>query len=104
MLSGQGARGFRGGFLGVESFGRSTLVPNRRASEQDRAKVIERSRTAGRAFGAPNLAAARIARRGSGFRRFALRPPKDTLSPVIARMRTEACAKPSARCIRARGP
>ena len=57
------ASAFRGGFLGVDSLGWSTLVQIVEASDEDRAR---RDRAAGAArssqrFGAPDLAAARAA-------------------------------------------
>ena len=61
-LDGKPRAAFRGGFLGVASFGWSTLVQIVEASEDDRAAVVE---MLGRQFherlGAPDLAAARAA-------------------------------------------
>ena len=61
-LEGKQRSAFRSGFLGVESFGWSTLVQIVEAKEKDRAAVVET--LAGRLierFGAPDLAVARKA-------------------------------------------
>ena len=61
-LEGKQRSAFRSGFLGVESFGWSTLVQIVEAKEKDRAAVVET--LAGRLierYGAPDLAAARKA-------------------------------------------
>jgi hypothetical protein len=61
-LEGKQRSAFRSGFLGVESFGWSTLVQIVEAKEEDRAAMVET--LAGRLverFGAPDLAAARKA-------------------------------------------
>jgi len=61
-LEGKQRSAFRSGFLGVESFGWSTLVQIVEAKEEDRAAVVET--LAGRLierFGAPDLAVARKA-------------------------------------------
>jgi hypothetical protein len=61
-LAGKARAAFRSGFLGVTSLGCSTLVQIVEASEQDRAAVVEA--LAGQLvaqFGAPDLAAARLA-------------------------------------------
>jgi hypothetical protein len=61
-LEGKARAAFRAGFLGVESFGWSTLVQIVEASEMDRAAVVDA--LAGqlvRHFGAPDLASARAA-------------------------------------------
>ncbi len=61
-LDGKPRAAFRGGFLGVASFGWSTLVQIVEVSEEDRAAVVE---TLARQFherlGAPDLATARAA-------------------------------------------
>lgn len=61
-LHGKARTGFRAGFLGLSSLGRSTLVQIVDAQEQDHAAVVEllASQLVAR-FGAPNLAAARAA-------------------------------------------
>jgi Family of unknown function (DUF6505) len=61
-LTGKERAAFRGGFLGVTSLGWSTLVQIVEASAQDRAAVIETlAKQLQDNFGAPDLAAARIA-------------------------------------------
>ena len=75
-LEGKARSAFRGGFLGVESLGWSTLVQIVEASEADRAAVVETlaQHLLGH-FGAPKILAARAAaRRGSRVRGVALRP------------------------------
>ncbi|MDO8533417.1 MAG: DUF6505 family protein [Xanthobacteraceae bacterium] len=62
QLAGKARAAFRSGFLGVASFGWSTLVQIVEAKEEDRAAVVET--LAGRLverFGAPDLATARKA-------------------------------------------
>ena len=83
-LSGKARAAFRGGFLGVESLGRSTLVQIVEASEQDRAKVIETlAQQLVEHFGAPDLAAARIAAEEEvTFAASLCDHPKDTLVAV----------------------
>ena len=83
-LSGKARAAFRGGFLGVESLGRSTLVQIVEASEQDRAKVIETlAQKLVEHFGAPDLAAARIAAEEEvAFAASLCDHPKDTLVAV----------------------
>jgi hypothetical protein len=61
-LTGKERAAFRGGFLGVTSLGWSTLVQIVEASAQDRAAVVETlAKQLKDNFGAPDLAAARIA-------------------------------------------
>ena len=61
-LEGKARSAFRGGFLGVESLGWSTLVQIVEASDADRAAVVERLAQQLLAhFGAPDIAAARTA-------------------------------------------
>jgi hypothetical protein len=61
-LEGKGRAAFRGGFLGIDSLGWSTLVQIVEASEADRAAAVEllAQRLVER-FGAPDLATARPA-------------------------------------------
>ncbi len=61
-LEGKARSAFRGGFLGVDSLGRSTLVQVVEASEADRAALVEAlaQRLVGE-FGAPDLVTARAA-------------------------------------------
>jgi Family of unknown function (DUF6505) len=61
-LTGKERAAFRGGFLGVTSLGWSTLVQIVEASAQDRTAVVEAlAQQLKDNFGAPDLAAARIA-------------------------------------------
>lgn len=61
-LEGKARSAFRGGFLGVESLGWSTLVQIVEASEADRANVVEMlAQQLIHNFGAPDLAAAAAA-------------------------------------------
>jgi len=61
-LTGKDRSAFRGGFLGVQSWGWSTLVQVVHATEDDRRKLVEilAARLLDR-FGAPDLTTARIA-------------------------------------------
>jgi hypothetical protein len=61
-LRGKARTAFRAGFLGLASFGRSTLVQIVEAQDQDRAEALEllASQLVSQ-FGAPDLAAARAA-------------------------------------------
>jgi hypothetical protein len=61
-LTGKARAAFRGGFLGIDSFGWSTLAQIVEASEQDRAAAVEllAARLVER-FGAPDLTTARPA-------------------------------------------
>ncbi len=61
-LAGKDRAAFRGGFLGVASMGRSTLVQIVQAKDGDRAEVIETlARQLVAHFGAPDVEAARAA-------------------------------------------
>ena len=61
-LDGKTRPAFRSGFLGLDSFGRSTLVQIVEASEEDRAVVVDRlARHLVERYGAPDLEAARAA-------------------------------------------
>lgn len=61
-LEGKARAAFRGGFLGLQSWGWSTLVQVVDANAQDRAEVIELlARQLVARFGAPDLAAAQAA-------------------------------------------
>jgi hypothetical protein len=83
-LSGKTRAAFRGGFLGVESLGWSTLVQIVEASAESRAQVIET--LAGRLvdhFGAPDLDTARkAAEEEVSFAASLCDHPKDTLVAV----------------------
>jgi hypothetical protein len=83
-LDGKPRAAFRGGFLGVASFGWSTLVQIVEASEADRAGVVE---TLGRQFhqrlGAPDLAVAHAAAEEEvAFAASLCDRPRDTLIAV----------------------
>jgi uncharacterized protein DUF6505 len=61
-LASKSGAAFRGGFLGVDSLGRSTLTEVVEASEDERLKAIEAlAERLVRHFGAPDLAAGRVA-------------------------------------------
>jgi Family of unknown function (DUF6505) len=61
-LRGKARTAFRAGFLGVSSFGRSTLAQIVEADEADRRSVVEMlAAQLVSQFGAPDLAAARVA-------------------------------------------
>lgn len=61
-MSGKVRTAFRSGFLGVQSLGWSTLVQIVKASEQDRATLVDTlARQLVDGFGAPHLTAARVA-------------------------------------------
>ena len=61
-LDGKTRSAFRGGFLGLSSFGRSTLVQIVEATEAERASLVDMlARHLLERYGAPDLAAARAA-------------------------------------------
>ena len=61
-LDGRARSAFRGGFLGLPSFGRSTLVQIVEATDDDRAQLIDRlAQHLVEHYGAPDMAAARAA-------------------------------------------
>lgn len=83
-LTGKARAAFRGGFLGVDSLGWSTLVQIVEATEDDRANVVE---TLARRFverlGAPDMAAARAAAEEEvAFAASLCDRPRDTLIAV----------------------
>jgi phenylpyruvate tautomerase PptA (4-oxalocrotonate tautomerase family) len=83
-LVGKSRNAFRSGFLGVESFGRSTLVQIVEASDDDRAALVDRlARGLVEHFGAPDLAAARAAAEEEvAFAHSLCSEPQDTLIAV----------------------
>lgn len=83
-LSGKARTAFRSGFLGIESFGRSTLVQIVEASGEDRAKLVERlAQQLVARFGAPDMTAARAAAEEEvTFAQSLCTPPADTLVAV----------------------
>jgi Family of unknown function (DUF6505) len=83
-LQGKARSAFRGGFLGVQSLGWSTLVQIVEASEADRAKLVEllALRLVER-FGAPDIASARAAAEEEvAFAASLCSEPQDTLIAV----------------------
>jgi len=61
-LDGKARSAFRGGFLGLSSFGRSTLVQIVEATKTDRADLVDRlAQHLAANYGAPDMAAARAA-------------------------------------------
>ncbi|MGE0279286.1 MAG: DUF6505 family protein [Rhizobiaceae bacterium] len=86
-FSGKKRAAFRGGFLGVESLGWSTLVQVVEVSEADRTSVVERlAQRLVEAFGAPDLETARrAAEEEVAFAASLAEQPKDTLVAVHRR-------------------
>jgi hypothetical protein len=84
LLEGKARSAFRGGFLGVESLGRSTLVQVVEASAGQRAALVELlAQRLVAEFGAPDLAAARAAAEEEvAFAASLCDHPKDTLIAV----------------------
>ena len=83
-LEGKARSAFRGGFLGVESLGWSTLVQIVEASDIDRAAMVERlAQQLVAHFGAPDIAAARAAAEEEvAFAQSLCHHPADTLIAV----------------------
>ena len=83
-LEGKARSAFRGGFLGVESLGWSTLVQIVEASAADRAALVERlAQQLVASFGAPDLATARAAAQDEvAFAESLCNHPADTLIAV----------------------
>jgi hypothetical protein len=81
MLEGKARSAFRGGFLGVESLGWSTLVQIVNASDADRAALVGRlAQQLVAHFGAPDIAAARgAAEEEVAFAESLCHHPADTL-------------------------
>ena len=94
-LEGKARSAFRGGFLGVESLGWSTLVQIVEASEDDRAAVVERlAQQLVEHFGAPDLAAARLAAEEEvAFAESLCNHPADTLIAVHRSSRMARCPR-----------
>jgi hypothetical protein len=84
VLEGKARSAFRGGFLGVDSLGRSTLVQIVEASEADRAKLVDLlALRLVEHFGAPDLAAAGAAAEEEvAFAESLCTQPQDTLVAV----------------------
>ena len=105
-LSGKARAAFRGGFLGVDSLGWSTLVQIVEASEADRLNLIEA--LAGRLveqFGAPDLEVARkAAEEEVSFAASLCDHPRDTLV-AVRRVHEEGAIRESFRTLHPRaGP
>ena len=83
-LEGKARSAFRSGFLGLASFGRSTLVQIVEASEADRAAVVEMlAKHLADHYGAPDMNAARAAAEEEvAFAQSLCTPPQDTLIAV----------------------
>ena len=83
-LEGKARVAFRSGFLGLESLGWSTLVQIVQADEADRAHVVDLlAQQLVRAFGAPDMAAARAAAtEEAAFAESLCNQPPDTLIAV----------------------
>src|ERR1044072_6299549 len=83
-LEGKARSAFRGGFLGIESLGWSTLVQIVEASEAGRAALVERlAQQLVAQFGAPNVEAARgAAAEEVAFAESLCNRPADTLIAV----------------------
>ena len=103
-LAGKTRAAFRGGFLGINSFGWSTLVQIVEASEQDREaatellaeKLVER-------FGAPDLAAARAAAEEEiAFAASLCNHPQDTLI-AVHRAHEDGAIREAFRTLRPKG-
>ena len=105
-LQGKARSAFRGGFLGVDSLGWSTLVQIVEASEDDRVRVIDMlAEQLVAHFGAPDMDAARAAAAEEvAFAESLCNQPPDTLVALHRSSRTARCARPSAPCVRAKGP
>ena len=84
VLEGKARSAFRGGFLGVNSLGRSTLVQIVKASEADRAKLVDLlARRLVAQFGAPTIAhAVAAAEEEIAFAESLCSQPQDTLVAV----------------------
>ena len=83
-LEGKARSAFRGGFLGIESLGWSTLVQIVEASEAERAALVEQlAQQLVARFGAPDIAAARTAaEEEAAFAQSLCNHPADTLVAV----------------------
>ena len=105
-LEGKARSAFRGGFLGVDSLGRSTLVQVVEASEADRAALVEAlaQRLVGE-FGAPDLVTARAAAAEEvAFAGSLCDHPNDTLI-AVHRTFEDGCVRETFRTLRPRqGP
>jgi len=103
-LDGKPRAAFRGGFLGVASFGWSTLVQIVEASEDDRLAVVEMlARQFHERLGAPDLAAARAAAEEEiAFAASLCDHPRDTLI-AVRRSFEDGAIREAFRTLRPRG-
>jgi hypothetical protein len=103
QLTGKARAAFRGGFLGVDSLGWSTLVQIVEASEEDRAAVVDAlARRLVERFGAPDLGAARpAAEEEVAFAASLTEHPPDTLI-AVHRTREDGAIRETFRTLRPR--
>jgi hypothetical protein len=103
QLAGKARAAFRGGFLGVDSLGWSTLVQIVEASEEDRAAVVDAlARRLVERFGAPDLGVARpAAEEEVAFAASLTDHPPDTLI-AVHRMREDGAIRETFRSLRPR--
>jgi hypothetical protein len=103
-LAGKTRSAFRGGFLGVESLGWSTLVQIVEASDADRAAAIEMlAQKLVAHFGAPDMATARTAAEEEiAFAASLCNHPKDTLI-AVHRAHEDGAIREAFRTLRAKG-
>jgi Family of unknown function (DUF6505) len=103
-LDGKPRAAFRGGFLGVASFGWSTLVQIVEASDDDRAAVVAMlARQFHERLGAPDLAAARVAAEEEiAFAASLCDHPRDTLI-AVRRTFEDGAIREAFRTLRPRG-
>lgn len=102
-LDGKTRTAFRSGFLGLDSFGRSTLVQIVEASEEDRAVVVDRlARHLVERYGAPDLeAAGAAADEEVTFAESLCTQPQDTLV-AVHRVFEDGAVRESFRSLRPR--
>jgi hypothetical protein len=102
-LEGKTRTAFRSGFLGLNSFGRSTLVQIVEANEDDRTAAVESlARHLVERHGAPNLEAARAAAREEmAFAESLCTQPQDTLV-AVHRVFEDGAVRESFRSLRPR--
>jgi len=103
QLTGKARAAFRGGFLGVDSLGWSTLVQIVEASEEDRAALVDAlAQRLVERFGAPDLAVARpAAEEEVAFAASLTDHPPDTLI-AVHRTREDGAIRETFRTLRPR--
>jgi hypothetical protein len=103
-LEGKARSAFRGGFLGVQSVGWSTLVQIVEAKEEDREAVVEAlAQRLVESFGAPDLATARAAAEEEvAFAASLCNHPQDTLI-AVHRTSEDGAVREAFRTVRPRG-